>query len=545
MPATLRKWKGLLLSFVAAVTILSAANFYRSDNEHQDILVETKPQTIPAIPQHVHNTTKHSLHTTAKLNGHFFSHPPRSMQLKRAGRVKDAFRHAWKAYRKHAWAKDTINPKSKTSNNNWFGWGITMIDSLDTLLLMGLEKEYSEALAQVKRIDFTHSKKPVMVFETTIRYLGGLLGAYDLSPDPILLRQATTLADKLMFAFNPKSGFPAYTIDFDSKETLPYPWGAFNSVILAEIGSFQLEFHRLSQLTGNWSYADAAQKVIDHLDSLSLETPGLYPLYYDIDSGTPSQTTVSFGALGDSFYEYLLKRYLLTNKTEEQYHRMYIQSITALQSNLIHKLNGPNKLTMLGERNSDGSPKRHMDHLACFVPGMLALSAVTLDRPVDFEYSQELLFTCNFLYAASPTKLSPDRMTWRRSPSYGNENAFSKDGIEIQSAVFPLRPETVESIFYAYRTTGNPIYRDWGWAIFKAIEKHCKVKGGYGQLRNIMQSTVSAKNVEDSMESFFLAETLKYLYLLFMPPNHLDLQEYVLTTEAHPLKISKVSRSKQ
>jgi len=102
-------------------------------------------------------------------------------------------------------------------------------------------------------------------------------------------------------------------------------------------------------------------------------------------------------------------------------------------------------------------------------------------------------------------------------------------------ARYMLRPETVESLFIAYRLTGDQVYRDHGWRIFQAIEKHCRVEsGGYVTIINVDE--FPAKQ-EDKMETFFLSETLKYLFLLFEDPSVTPLDKYVFNTEAHPFPI--------
>ncbi len=99
------------------------------------------------------------------------------------------------------------------------------------------------------------------------------------------------------------------------------------------------------------------------------------------------------------------------------------------------------------------------------------------------------------------------------------------------------RPEEVESLFYMYRFTRDQKYRAWGWNIFQAFEKHTKVKNGYSSIRNV--SNPDNPGYKNKMETFFLGETLKYLYLLFSDNfDELSLDEYVFTTEAHPLPIN-------
>jgi mannosyl-oligosaccharide alpha-1,2-mannosidase len=127
------------------------------------------------------------------------------------------------------------------------------------------------------------------------------------------------------------------------------------------------------------------------------------------------------------------------------------------------------------------------------------------------------------MYADSPTGLSP-------------EEAFftSPSGPTPKNRGYFLRPETVESMMYLYRKTGNEKYRDWGWQIVTAIDAHCRLDwGAYTSLVNMV--TGERKN---ESPSFFFAETLKYLYLLFSPADVIPLDTYVFNTEAHPLKIS-------
>ena len=98
------------------------------------------------------------------------------------------------------------------------------------------------------------------------------------------------------------------------------------------------------------------------------------------------------------------------------------------------------------------------------------------------------------------------------------------------------RPETIESIFYMYRATKDPKYREWGWNIFQSFEKYTKLKDGYASIDNVKRP--DNPGYRDKMETFYLAETLKYLYLLFSDdPNLIPLDKFVINTEAHPLPV--------
>jgi hypothetical protein len=168
-----------------------------------------------------------------------------------------------------------------------------------------------------------------------------------------------------------------------------------------------------------------------------------------------------------------------------------------------------------------------MDHLACFVPGMLVLGAQGDVAERYLALAKDLSDTCVQMYAGTATGLSPELVNFR-----DGRDMFTND----RSAHNLLRPEAVESLFYLYRRTGDEVYRRQGWAIFEAFEKHCRLPGGYAGVRDVR--VVPAVN-DDTQQSFFLAETLKYLYLLFSDSATVDLEQWVFNTEAHPLRVTR------
>lgn len=103
-----------------------------------------------------------------------------------------------------------------------------------------------------------------------------------------------------------------------------------------------------------------------------------------------------------------------------------------------------------------------------------------------------------------------------------------------QAPFYILRPEAIESLFILHQLTGNPIYREWGWEMFQAIDQHCKVEYGYGAYPDVRQE---GRVPDDRMESFWIAETLKYHYLLQSPDHDISLERYTFNTEAHPLSM--------
>ena len=146
----------------------------------------------------------------------------KAQRLERLSAVKSAFIHSWEGYKTHAWLQDEVAPVSGGYKNVFGGRGATLVDSLDTLLIMGLKDEFKQALKAVRKIDFSTTAEPVLnVFETTIRYLGGLLSAYDLAyamgkeKHSVLLEKATQLGDMLYTAFDTPNRLPITRWDWE------------------------------------------------------------------------------------------------------------------------------------------------------------------------------------------------------------------------------------------------------------------------------------------------------------------------------------------
>ncbi|XP_066293894.1 endoplasmic reticulum mannosyl-oligosaccharide 1,2-alpha-mannosidase-like isoform X3 [Branchiostoma lanceolatum] len=441
--------------------------------------------------------------------------------------VVEAFKHAWKGYKQYAWGHDELKPISKAASD-WFGLGLTIIDSLDTMWIMGLMEEFEEARRWVEKDLVLKKNVDVNLFETTIRVLGGLLSAFHLSNDGLFLEKARELGDRLMPCFNSPSKIPYSDVNLDTGKAHPPRWGPDSTT--SEVTSIQLEFRELSHQTGNDKYKNAVDEVMGHIQSLPKEN-GLIPIFVNARSGQfRAGATITVGARGDSYYEYLLKQWLQTGKTEDKLRDEYVAAIEGMQKNLV-KSTAANGLKFIGELvRGSFSPK--MDHLVCFLPGTLAIGHHNGLDASHLELAKELAKTCYQMYADMPTGLSPEI-------AYFNINNPGKPDIEVKNADTHnlLRPETVESLFYLYRLTGDKQYRDWGWKIFQAFEKYTKVQGGgYSSIGSVKDT--KNPRFRDKMESFFLGETLKYLFLLFSDdPTLLSLDKYVFNTEAHPLPI--------
>ncbi|TWW66735.1 Endoplasmic reticulum mannosyl-oligosaccharide 1,2-alpha-mannosidase [Takifugu flavidus] len=442
--------------------------------------------------------------------------------------VRDTFRHAWKGYKDHAWGRDELKPISK-SFGEWFGLGLTLIDSLDTMWILGLKEEFTEAKSWVEQ-ELSFSKNTdVNLFETTIRVLGGLLSTYHLTGDQLFLDKAKDLGSRLMPAFNTPSKIPFSDVNIGKGTAHPPRWTTDST--LAEVTSIQLEFRELSRLTQEPQYQEVVNEVMKQVHNLGGKQDGLVPMFINTNSGQFTHKGVfTLGARADSYYEYLLKQWIQGGKTEDTLLEDYLQAIDGVKKHLVRQT-GPNRLTFVGELSHNRfNPK--MDHLVCFLPGTLALGAHNGLPGDHMDLAVKLMETCYQMYKQMETGLSPEI-------AHFNLQASDSQDIYVKPADRHnlLRPETVESLFYLYRFTKDTKYRDWGWEILQSFNKYTKVAGGgYTSINNVEDPTNPGPR--DKMESFFLGETLKYLYLLFSDDAELlHLDKYVFNTEAHPLPI--------
>lgn len=406
--------------------------------------------------------------------------------------IEAAFKISWHAYRTYAWGYDEIKPMDAGKNNRWGGVAVTMIDALDTAILMNMKEEVIDA-RQWLLYNWTFEKDHFFsVFEMSIRVLGGLLSSFELTDDSLYLEKANHVGKLLMPAFE--------------NDHLPYPQvNAFQRKArngytnVAEQGSVQLEFARLAFLTNNSRYFTVANswKRIFHRATHPTSLNGAH----------------------DSLHEYALKLYLIGNAQDAVLRRGYNTMRKRILSHLLLRCG---KNFFLVEKNAN-----FMEHLACFVPGMLALgimSNATDDRDRDMAAAEKLTRTCYELYN-TPSGLAADQFMVRTKCEGCSCRRHVKD------YKFLLRPETIESIFYMWRLTKKVKYRIWGYNIFKKIRKHCRTPFGYTALENVY----SMKKMNEQ-PSFWMAEVLKYLWLLFSEDNTLNINDWVFNTEAHPFR---------
>jgi ER degradation enhancer, mannosidase alpha-like 2 len=414
-------------------------------------------------------------------------------------RVKTEFLHAWNNYERYAWGHDALKPLSKTAHD-WYGQSLLMtpVDALDTLILMKLDTEADKARALItSELSFDRDIY-VKNFEITIRLLGGLLSSYQLTGDRRLLTLAEDLGNRLLPAFESPTGLPYVYVNLHSgqvRDPISNP---------AETGTLLLEFGTLSKLTGKPVFYDKAKRAL--VETYKRRSPlGLVGSSINVETGAWIDPDSSVSGGIDSYYEYLWKCWLLFGDNDCL--EMWNASIPAVHKYLADELRGE-----LWYGHADMTTGNRTDAtygaLDAFFPALLALSG-DVPRARRLQASSFKMWQ---LHGIEPEVLDYKAMRAR---------AFT----------YHLRPEIIESTYYLHHYTRDPEYRRMGETIFNDFVQHCRTETGYAALQNVI-----TKEKRDEMESFTLAETFKYFYLLFAPADALDFDKVVFNTEAHPLR---------
>ncbi|GAO13574.1 uncharacterized protein UV8b_05848 [Ustilaginoidea virens] len=478
----------------------------------------------------------------------------------KASQVRDAFRTAWKGYYDHAFRHDSLLPLNNSFYDDRNGWGVTAIDSLSTAIVMEEGETVSQILEFASTVDFTTTQEvnsEISLFESNIRYLGGLLAGYDLLTGPYkdllttnrdrklvgrLLKQAQILGNSLSIAFSTPTGIPDGTIYLNPKPRI----NGSESNGPAGIGTLVLEWTRLSDLTGNKTYAQLAQKAEKYLtepQGLPESFPGLVGNELGIKDGKFRSQFGSWGGGTDSYYEYLIKMYLYDPDEFGHYKDRWV---AAAESSIKHLASHPTSrpdLTFLAAYNGTQIIPAS-GHLASFVGGNFILGGVLLGDAKYVDFGLALAESYYETYKGTASGIGPELFRWatdaNRTVPAEYAESYKKAGFWTRLADYALRPETIESLYYAYRVTGYPKYQDMVWSAFTTIRDRCRAGSGFAILDDVTKPDGGTK--ENFMESFFLAETLKYAYLTFAGEGKVHFQGYgkttfVFNTEAHPLRI--------
>jgi len=475
--------------------------------------------------------------------------------------------------------KDELCPLSGESRNTFGGWAATLVDSLDTLHIMGMHEELQNAIAAVADIDFKTSTDPeVPIFEVNIRYLGGFLSAYDLTGDDILLQKAVEVGEMLLIAFDTPNRLPVLRWSWEAA-TRGVSQEAPESAVASEIGSFSVEFIRLSQITGDMRWYDAMARIniLLHAQQQSTKLPGMWPVGFNArDMIFDQDSLFSLGAMSDSLYEYFPKAYALLAGGESVYRQLYEDSMAIGMQYLFFRPLVPNNDDILfsgvaraGTSSAGTSIKldSEVQHLACFTGGMLALGSRLFNLPKHLIIGRKLTEGCLWAYNASPSGVMPetfhvvpckateacnwDEARWKKAVlerDSGSDNSADADVIiasnhlapgftEISDRQYMLRPEAIESVFILYRITGDKTLLEKAWQMWIAISTLAETDIAFATVTDV--TAEGPPPHDDRMESFWMAETLKYFYLIFSEPDLISLDDYVFNTEAHPVKRPK------
>ncbi|XP_065092418.1 ER degradation-enhancing alpha-mannosidase-like protein 2 [Ochlerotatus camptorhynchus] len=441
--------------------------------------------------------------------------------------VRAMFQHAYDGYLRYASKYDELRPLSCDGVDTWGSYSLTLVDALDTLAVMGNYSEFRRVVGLLEQKSFD-SDINVSVFETNIRIVGGLVSAHmmshkagvELEPgwpcNGPLLRLAEDVAKRLLPAFDTRTGMPYGTVNL--KYGVPY--GETSVTCTAGIGTFIVEFGALSRLTGDPIYEEVALNALyglyNHRSSI-----GLFGNHIDVQTGRWTAQDAGIGAGVDSYYEYLVKGAIMLNKPD-----------------LMHMFNEGRKAIDKYLKRDDWHVWVSMNKGQVTLPVFQSLEA----------YWPGVLSLFGDTSVAMKT-LHNYHTVWKQ---YG----FLPEFYNIPNAEaganrenYPLRPELIESVMYLYRATGDPYLLEVGEDILRSIEHSAKTPCGYATIKNVRDH-----HKEDRMESFFLAETTKYLYLLFDPDNFIhndgrvgtvinttygeciiDAGGYIFNTEAHPI----------
>jgi len=432
---------------------------------------------------------------------------------KLAAGVRAEFLHAWDGYKKYAWGHDDLKPLSKTYHD-WYAEPLLMtpVDALDTMIIMGLKEEANTTREYIVRSLSFDKNIEVQNFEITIRLLGGLVSSYQLTGDKRLLNRAEDLGNRLLPVFDSPTRLPYRYVNLKTGKVRG------NVTNPAEAGTLLIEFGTLSKLTHKPIFYDKAKRALVEIYNRR-SSIGLVGTWINVETGKWTDTDSHISGAIDSYYEYLLKCWILFGDNDCK--RMWEASITAINKYLADDLNRESSAFPSApwqrelwyghaDMNTGKRTTTTYGALDAFFPAALALSG-DINRARQLQQSSFAMWMKN--------GIEPEEFDYRKN--------------EVVQAGYPLRPEIVESTYYLYHFTKKPEYLRMGETMWRDFVKYCRTDEGYAALKNVV-----TKEKSDSMQSFLFAETFKYFYLLFAPSRTLDFDKVTFNTEAHPVRRS-------
>ncbi|KAF8416181.1 glycoside hydrolase [Tirmania nivea] len=457
----------------------------------------------------------------------------------KAQAVVDVMKRTFWKYKLRAWGMDEITPITGGYQNTRNGWAATIVDTLTTTALMGLEEEFLlELNYTINGIDFALAQGLVDPFETTIRYLGAMVSTVDLIEEGVvrrnlvtpvqrdsLIEKAVRLANLLGPSFDSPTGLIWPRVNFTSGQGCiesdgekPYPDLTDPVIGPARAGSNYLENKVLSKLTGDVKYVRNATRAWAPLvwNKNPEAMPGLIDSPISIITGAPIEKHRSWGAGHDSYYEYLIKAYLLSprDRHARKYRDRWLQAVESTMKHLAVRglpAAGEKKGKVFLSQFRNGWLLNEMGHLTCFAGGNILLGGKILGRQDIIQLGLDIIDTCHHTYISTATRIGPESFAWLpeaptkatyQPEGEGQRLQQEKMGMWISDARWMLRPETVESYFYAYRITGDPIYQEWAWDAFTSIVKASTAESGYAEIRDVTHPP-GPDNQNDKTESFW------------------------------------------
>ncbi|THX06335.1 glycoside hydrolase [Aureobasidium pullulans] len=497
------------------------------------------------------------LHSTSNLPVGIRPNHASRLQTARIDAITAAFQYAWNGYSEHCFGHDTLHPVSNTCEDDFGGYGATAIDSLSTAIIFGNEAAAFQILEFIATLDFKVVKggTRIQVFEVTIRHFAAMVSAWDLLNGPFshmvtnsdlrhaLYAQMTILGDILSCAFDTPSGVPRDWVDPASCQT---DQATQNSI--AGAGTMILEFARLSDITGNQTYVNLAQTAEEYLlkpqPASGEPYPGLLGSFISVESGEILGSKDSWGAFADSFYEYLLKAYLYNSDLYESYlERWLVAADSTIRLIGSHPYGHP-EWTLLP--SWDGTNLQNsMESLSWFAGGNFILGGMIIDNQTLVDYGLSIADAAGAVYNSTRTGLGGELVTWTTTCETSENDPCNPDkSIQLTDGRFRLRPEVLETWYYAYRATKDPKYQDWSWAAFEAINRYCRTETGFSSIIDV--NAIDGGGKGGVQESFVFAEVMKYVFLIHSEEAPYHVQDsrtgvkntWVFNTEAHPLRVA-------
>jgi mannosyl-oligosaccharide alpha-1,2-mannosidase len=419
--------------------------------------------------------------------------------------VKAQMAWAWDQYRAHAWGKDEIKPVS--GGNSSFPLkkgphlGLTIIEALDTLWLMGLDSRFQAGVDWIKANLSFDVDGEVSVFETTIRIVGGLLSGHLASGDPELLAKAKELADRLMPAFATPTGLPYRFINLRTgavRDSLTNP---------AEAGTLLSEWGTLSRLTGEPRYHEVTRRAMTTLFE-KRSAIGLLAVQIDALTGEWKDRRATVGSYADSYYEYLWDAWDLFGDAECK--RMYeVLTAAILKHQLVHAPDGSAWITDV-DFETGAIINGEQDELSAFYGGLLAQGGARATGAALVESWAKLQDRFGVL---------PEGYDYQKGEAFQLTNA--------------LRPELADAAFTLWLLDRNERWREIVATHFMAMKRWNKAAYGYTDLADV---TADPKVQADHCPGYWWSEQMKYYYLIFADCPRFDYRRGALTTEGNVLR---------